>query len=96
MNQYLIYAHDSTDQDALVRRMNNRPAHLAGAANLKKQGNYIIGGAMLDDAGKMIGSTMIVQFNDYAGLRAWLDKEPYMLGKVWDTVEIKPFKLADV
>jgi uncharacterized protein len=96
MNQYLICAYDYTDQDALTRRMNTRADHLAGARRLKASGNFVVAGAMLDDSGKMIGSTMVVQFEDKSELQAWLDDEPYILNKVWEKVDVKPFRVADV
>lgn len=96
MNQYLITAYDYTDEGALKRRMDVRPHHLDGARDLKSKGNFIIGGAMLNEEGKMIGSTMIVQFEDEDQLEAWKQSEPYITQKVWESVDIKPFKVADV
>ena len=55
MNQYLITAYDGTDENALERRMNVRPFHLEGAKKLKENGNFIIGGAILNEEGNMIG-----------------------------------------
>ncbi len=49
MNQYIVTAYDYTDTEALQRRMNIRPHHLDGAKELKANGNFIIGGAMLND-----------------------------------------------
>lgn len=96
MNQYLIIAYDGTDEKALERRMNVRPFHLEGAKKLKENGNFIIGGAMLNDEGKMIGSTMILQFKNSSELQNWIDNEPYLLQKVWEKFEVKPFRVANV
>jgi len=96
MQQYIIYAWDGTDENALERRMNVRPAHFDGARKLKANGNFIIGGAMLDAKGKMIGSMMVVQFEKREQLQHWLDSEPYITGKVWERIDIRPFKIADV
>jgi len=96
MNQYLITAYDYTDGDAFDRRMGVRPHHLDGARDLKAKGNYIIGGAMLNGEGKMIGSTMILQFENEEELEAWKQGEPYITQKIWESVDIKPFKVADV
>jgi uncharacterized protein len=62
MPQYLVIAHDGKDAEALERRMNVRSAHFDTAIQLKANNNFIIGGAILDDKGKMTGSTMVVQF----------------------------------
>jgi hypothetical protein len=96
MNQYLVTAYDYTDVDALQRRMNVRPHHLDGAKELKANGNYVIGGAMLNDDGKMIGSVMIVQFETEEELQVWQQNEPYITQKVWESYDIKPFRVADV
>lgn len=96
MKQYLITAYDYTDKGALKRRMDVRPHHLDGARELKANGNYVVGGAMLDDEGKMVGSIMILQFEDEEQLEAWKQSELYITQKVWESVDIKPFKVADV
>ncbi|HEY9533518.1 MAG TPA: YciI family protein [Mucilaginibacter sp.] len=96
MNQYLITAYDYTDEGAFDRRMGVRPHHLDGARDLKAKGNYVIGGAMINEEGKMIGSVMILQFKNEEELEAWKQGEPYITQKIWESVDIKPFKVADV
>ena len=96
MNQYLVTAYDYTDSGALQRRMNVRPHHLDGAKDLKENSNYIIGGAILNDEGKMIGSVMILQFETEEALEAWKQNEPYITQKIWESVDVKPFKVAAV
>jgi uncharacterized protein YciI len=96
MNQYLITAYDHTDEGAFDRRMGVRPHHLDGAKELKAKGNYVLGGAMLNEEGKMIGSTMILQFENEEELEAWQQSEPYITQKIWESVDIKPFKVANV
>ena len=96
MKQYLVTAYDYTKEDSLQNRMNTRPHHLDGARALKETGNFVIGGAMLNEDGKMIGSVMILQFETEEELQAWQKSEPYITQGVWETVDIKPFKVADV
>jgi uncharacterized protein YciI len=96
MNQYLITAYDYTDTGALQRRMNVRPHHLDGAKELKEKGNYIVGGAILNDEGKMIGSVMILQFETEEAMDSWKQSEAYITQKIWESVDIKPFRVADV
>lgn len=96
MQQYIITAWDGTDDQALDRRMKARPAHFEGAAQLKASGNFILGGAMLDNEGKMIGSTMVLQFETKEQLQAWIDSEPYISNNVWEKIDIKPFRVANV
>lgn len=96
MQQYLVYAWDGTDEKALERRMNARPGHFEGARKLKQNGNFIFAGALLNDQQKMIGSTMVVQFETPEELKDWMNAEPYIVNKVWEKVEVHPFKVADV
>lgn len=96
MKQYLVTGYDYIDEGALERRMGVRPHHLDGAAALKASGNYILGGAVLNDDGKMVGSVMVLQFETDEELEAWKKGEPYITQKVWETVDVKPFKVATV
>jgi uncharacterized protein YciI len=96
MYQYLIIAYDGTDDQALQRRMQVRSDHFEGARQLKKNNNFIIGGAILNDKGKMAGSMMVVQFETEDELVKWMSHEPYITGKVWQKIEVKPYKVADL
>ena len=96
MKQYLIIAQDGKDSEALNRRKEVRPLHLDGAKKLKENNNFVIGGAMLDDEGNMRGSIMIVQFETQDDFHRWYDNEPYITGGVWKTIEVKPFRVAEV
>ena len=96
MLQFVIIANDGEDDDAINRRMAVRPNHLDGARKLKANNNYVVGGAMLNEEGKMTGSIMIVQFETEQQMKEWFDNEPYVKGSVWKKVEIKSFRVADV
>ena len=96
MLQYVIIARDGADSEALQRRMNVRPLHFAGARQLKDNNNFIAGGATLDEKGNMDGSVMIVQFETQADMKNWFEKEPYITGNVWQSIEVRPFRLAEV
>ena len=96
MKQYLIIANDGKDDEALDRRKEVRPLHLAGAKKLKEKNNFVIGGAMLDDDGKMRGSIMIVQFETQDDFQTWYDNESYITPGVWKTIEVKAFRVAEV
>jgi uncharacterized protein YciI len=94
MPQYVVTAHDGTDPEALARRMAARPAHLENVKPMVADGRIIAGGALLNDAGDMIGSVSLVDFPDRAALDHWLATDPYVTGKVWQTIDVKPFRLA--
>lgn len=96
MKQYLITGYDHTDEQALERRMNVREQHLNSARKLKDSGNYVIGGAILDPNGIMIGSMMVLQFETEEELNVWRENEIYITAKVWEHVKVRPFRVAEV
>jgi uncharacterized protein YciI len=86
--QFLIIGRDAKDPEAMNRRLAARAAHIALGDELLTSGNMWYGAALLDDDGKMAGSALMMHFNSEEDLQAWLDREPYVTGKVWETVEI--------
>ena len=96
MKQYVVIAHDGKDEKALDRRAETRPAHLAGAKALKAKNQFVTGGAILDEAGNMRGSVMILQFETEEAFKEWFSNEPYITQGVWKSIEVKPFRVAEV
>lgn len=94
--QFLLIAYDGTDAGALDRRMKSRPGHLEKIAVIKKAGQFLCGGAILNDAGQMIGSMILYEAEDRASLDKLLEKEPYIYDKVWEKIEIRPFRMAKI
>jgi uncharacterized protein len=94
MMQFLVLAYDSTDDQAKARRAAARPAHFAGIKPMVERGELRAAGAILDDAGDMIGSVVFAEFPSRSELDAWLAREPYVKERIWQQVEIKPFRLA--
>lgn len=92
--QYIVIGLDGTDEKAIDRRLAAREEHLKGVERRFNAGEHLYGAALLDDTGKMIGSQMIVEYPSLDELNKWLEEEPYILGKVWEKVEIKPCKVA--
>ena len=92
--QFMITAYDGTDENALERRMSVREAHIEGAKVLKEAGNMIAGGAILDEAEQMIGSTVYVDFDSREELDQWLANDPYVTGNVWQDIAVLPIRLA--
>jgi len=86
--QFIITAYDYIDEDAINRRLANRKEHLAGIEIMAKQGTFLSGGAILNNEGKMIGSSAHVEFSDRSAVEAWINQDPYTTGKVWDEVSI--------
>jgi hypothetical protein len=94
--QFLLVAYDGTDPGAFERRMKVRPDHLEKIAVLKKRGEFLLGGAILDDNEKMIGSMIVYEFPDRAALDRSLENEPYIVNTVWKKIEIRPYRLAKI
>ncbi len=89
---FLVIAMDGDDDGALDRRMAAREDHLAGIRKLKEQGHLVAGGAILDDDGNMIGSTVILDFPDRESVEKCVAEDPYTKGGVWRDVTIRPFR----
>lgn len=94
--QFLLVAHDGSDSGALERRLKVREEHLEKIEILKKSGNFVFGGAILDDGGKMIGSMIVYEFPDRQALDERLNDEPYFTKGVWKKIEIEPFRAAKI
>jgi uncharacterized protein YciI len=94
--QFILIAYDGEDPEALDRRLRVRPDHLNKIEILKESGEYIFGGAILDENGKMIGSTILYEFPDRKTMDERLKNEPYMTAGVWKKVTIHPFRLANI
>jgi len=94
--QFLLLAYDGTDAGALDRRMKSRPEHLEKIAMVKKAGEFLCGGAILDESGKMIGSMILYEVPDRTTLDERLRNEPYIYNKVWKKIEIRPFRMARI
>lgn len=94
--QFLVVAYDGTDPESGQRRQRAREAHLAAAARLKALGQLAIGGAILDEAGTMIGSALIFDFPDRETLDRYLATDPYVVQKVWERIEVRPFRAAQL
>jgi uncharacterized protein len=94
--QFLLLAYDGTDADAPKRRLNVRQEHLDKISILKKNGELLFGGAILNDEGKMIGSMIVYEFPDRADLDDRLKDEPYITKGVWQKIEIRPFRHAKI
>ena len=96
--QFLVIGKDRKDSKAMERRLKVREAHLALGDETEKSGNRWYGCAMIDDERNKIGSMAVMDFPTKKELKDWLKKEPYVVGKVWKTIEVfkcdvkKPWK----
>lgn len=92
--QYLLIAYDGKDEGAAQRRLAVRSQHIALGDEMVAKGQMLFGAAMLDDGGNMIGSMLVLDFEDRADLDAWLKREPYVVGDVWKETKIEPCRVG--
>jgi uncharacterized protein YciI len=92
--QFLITAYDGKDEDAQARRSAARPAHIEVAKDLLAGGQVLIGGAILNDADEMIGSSLVVEFENRKALDHWMNNDPYVTENVWQDITVQPFRTA--
>jgi len=93
--QFIVTGYDGNDQHALERRMSMRDLHLAGAKQMQASGQLLYAAALVDDNEQMIGSVMIMDFEDRGALDAWLTVEPYITGQVWRSVDVARCKVPE-
>jgi uncharacterized protein len=87
--QFIVTGYDGKDDDALGRRMVARDAHLKVAKEMADNGKWLYAAAIINEKEQMAGSVIICEFDSKESLKKeWLDNEPYILGKVWEKVEI--------
>ena len=89
--RYVVIARDGTDPQAKARRLAVRPAHLERVSPFVQRGRVLLGGAILDDAGDMVGSVLILDFATREEVDAWIAEDPYVTGGVWRDVEVRDF-----
>jgi uncharacterized protein YciI len=73
---------------ALPIRMDNRPAHVD---YLKSTGVVSQAGPLLDDAGDMIGSLVILEVADMAAAQDWAANDPYAKAGLFADVQLIPW-----
>lgn len=91
--QFLVTGYDDNDERAMERRLSVRDAHMKLVESMKNEGKHLYAAALLDDNERMIGSVLIVDFPTRKALDGWLDVEPYVVGNVWKTIEVKPCRV---
>jgi uncharacterized protein YciI len=93
--QFVITAYDHSGPGTRERRAAARLSHLERLYSLSGA-RVLSGGAILNEVGEPIGSSMHVEFPDRVSLDAWLVDEPYITSRVWDQIDIRPFRQAEL
>jgi uncharacterized protein len=88
--QFIVTGYDGTDEKAQERRLASRDAHIKTLKENIEKKNVLYGAAILNDEKKMVGSVIICEFASRDALKKeWLSTEPYVIGNVWQKIEIK-------
>jgi len=74
---------------ALQTRLDNRDAHLA---YIKETGIVAQAGPLLDDAGNMAGSLVVLDVADMAQAQDWAENDPYAKAGLFVSVELIEWK----
>ena len=74
---------------ALQTRLDNRDAHVA---YLKDSGVVSQAGPLLDDAGQMCGSLVVLDVEDMAAAKAWVADDPYGKAGLFASVALSAWK----
>lgn len=69
----------------LQTRLDNRDAHVA---YLKQSDAVTQAGALLDDAGEMCGSLVVLDVADMAAAERWAEGDPYGKAGLFEKVEL--------
>ena len=92
---YMILGYDFAD--ALPRRRQARPEHIARVQVLRDAGRVVLVGPLPNvdstdpgDAG-FTGSLLVLEFPDIAAARDWAAADAYVRERVWQRVEVLPF-----
>lgn len=88
----LFAVHCLDKADALQVRLGAREAHLAYVRERLDQ--VKLAGPLLDDAGEMAGSLLILDVADKAAAEAFNAADPYTLAGLWQSVDVKSFKAS--
>ena len=89
MPYYVVHALDAPGKaDA---RLANRPAHRARLREHDYPLTVRIGGPILDDAGEMCGTTLVVEAEDKQSVADFVENDPYAKAGVYGQVHIHPF-----
>ena len=83
--QFVITAYDGAGM--LDKRMEVRPRHLEGMERLKE--HLVCAGGLLDDAGNLKGSVLVMEFQSREEVDEYLANEIYVTEHVWEKITVE-------
>jgi uncharacterized protein len=81
--------------DGYNRRMEHRSAHLEYLRKLSSEGKLYVASGLLSEDKMLNGSASFFTVGSQDEVEELLKDEPYVLGDVWETVEIIPCLIPD-
>jgi uncharacterized protein YciI len=90
MGLYVLVCNDKPD--SLELRLANREAHLAYARGFADR--LKVAGPLMDEAGNMAGSLLILEAESLEGARAFNLDDPYQKAGLFASVQVTAFKAS--
>jgi uncharacterized protein YciI len=90
MTFYALIANDKPGH--VEQRIALRPDHLKFLESLGAQ--LKLAGPFLDEAGNMVGSIVVIEADSLEAAETAFRRDPYYLGRLFESVTIKPWRLA--
>ena len=90
MGLYVLVCNDKPN--SLELRLANREAHLAYARGFA--GQLKVAGPLLDEAGNMAGSLLILEADSLEGARGFNLGDPYQTAGLFASVQVTAFKAS--
>ncbi len=74
-------------------RDRHREQHLAHIQNLESEGRIVFAGPIRSDGNdRSIGAVIVLEAGSLEEARRTVDRDPYVSGKVFDSITVSPFK----
>jgi uncharacterized protein len=90
---FLVIGKDVADGG--IRRKEHRSAHLENLRKLNAEGKVYVAAGLLSDDQLLNGSATFFTVDTKEEVEECLKSEPYVLGQVWETIEIIPCLIPD-
>jgi hypothetical protein len=93
---FLVLAWDAPGEESVAKRDAARSSHSASIRELWEQGHVVLGAGILDDAGVVRGSLVVVDYPSRDEVDGYLATEPFVTNAVWERVEVHPLRVGDI
>ena len=90
--RFLFHAIDRPGTADLRQRL--REDHRVSIRRWDPHCRCILGGPLLDEDGRMIGTALVFEADDAAAVRAFMDVDPYLVGGLFARIEISPWTIG--